>query len=69
MCLPPGTSERPDSDFLSPSKGEYSDPSSTFTIKLKVLANEFIGIGSSKKEAEKNAAINAINYLKKDFKT
>ena len=47
--------------------GEVHSP--TFTIKLKVLDNEFIGIGSSKKEAEKNAAINAMNYLKNDFKT
>lgn len=47
--------------------GEVHSP--IFTIKLKVLDNEFIGIGSSKKEAEKNAAINAMNYLKNDFKT
>ena len=47
--------------------GEVHSP--TFTIKLKVLDNEFIGIGSSKKEAEKNAAISAMNYLKNDFKT
>ena len=47
--------------------GEVHSP--IFTIKLKVLDNEFIGVGSSKKEAEKNAAISAMNYLKNDFKT
>ena len=48
-------------------EGEVHFP--TFTVKLNVFDNEFIGIGNSIKEAEKKAAINAMDYINNNSKT
>tara|TARA_B100000927_G_scaffold290030_1_gene287869 strand:+ start:1195 stop:1881 length:687 start_codon:yes stop_codon:yes gene_type:complete len=45
-------------------EGEIHSP--TFTIKLTVFNKEFIGKGKSKKEAEKNAAKIAFDFIKND---
>ena len=45
-------------------EGEIHSP--IFTIKLSVFNKEFIGKGKSKKEAEKNAAKIALDFIKND---